>query len=367
MFRACARWATPNGHKFNLGAGKSAQLVSKPSATGPFVPEVGGETGFYIAGAPLLAENEIEYLGVPLNADGPTDTKLRARVRGAAAALASLRDNRLVVRDMSVHAARTLYKAFVSSVWTYACFLVPFTTASKKALDSVDAGFISATLARCTTVKARLADGSAVTDSKLAKCRALMRIDSPELLRQITAHQAVTSLLKTEADAALPQDIRQRARLAIAELPHVSTIAELVPDLANPWGPRQIRDARTEAWGRATAQAKRKIPPPGEGKAFFPAAMTLTASWARALAVRYLTNSFPIFKRPATAALRAQTGQREEKAVLSTAERDAVASLPILEQPAFAPGEEKRVTAALKVLRARDAWARYGCRERTRE
>lgn len=105
------------------------------------------------------------------------------------------------------------------------------------------------------TSKARLANGDAVVGSnldshncvlKLDKYRALMIIDSPQLLRQISAHrcaepgQAVAGMIKTAGADAIPTDIRQRARVAIAELPHVDTMMALVPDLAHPWSPATI-------------------------------------------------------------------------------------------------------------------------------
>lgn len=46
--------------------------------------------------------------------------------------------------------------------------------------------------------------------------------------------------------------------------------------------------------------------------------------------------------------------------MLTAEEQDAVVQLKLLEQAEFGTGEAERATAALRTLRARDAWARRG-------
>ena len=357
MFRAAAAWAEAHDHEFNMKPGKSAQLVGTPSTGHPLAPEQGAATGFVIGDKPLLADTAVEYLGVPLQIGGPTDAKLRDRAQAASAALSALKERKLLVRGMAIRAARTVYKTFISSVWTYACFIAPLSVEATRQLDAVDAGYISATLLRCTTEGALHANGTRNDAAKLSRCRAMIRIDSPELLRQVTAHQAVRSLHRTATDAMLPDDIRERARHAIHELRHVPTILALVADVDNPWSKAEIVQQRAAAWDRANRMFKRKIPPPGPGQAFFPAAMSLQQPWARTLAARYLTNAFPALTRTASATVRARTGKRSERAQKTPTEVAALEDLPLLQQPVFAEGEETRALRALSTLRPRDEWA----------
>lgn len=91
-------------------------------------------------GKEVLAEVELEYLGLLMDSDGPRDAKLRERVSVASAILRQLVEMRVLARGMSVRQARNIFMALVASKWAFACFVVPSTEDTIKALDAVDAG-----------------------------------------------------------------------------------------------------------------------------------------------------------------------------------------------------------------------------------
>lgn len=90
----------------------------------------------------------------------------------------------------------------------------------------MDAGFISATLTTVTKKSKR---------STLACTRALLRLESPELVRIIAANQFVEQLVRTGENESLPYHVRERAALARHELTAVPLLLCLVTDLKRPW------------------------------------------------------------------------------------------------------------------------------------
>lgn len=338
-FRAAGRCSEKTGQLVNFGRGKSAYLVQRGEEKKP--------SRRFIGGGEILADLEADYLGVPISTQGSSASKTRKRVAGAAGALARLMQTNVLVRGMDVQQAREVYRTFIEARWTYACFLVPMDLELERAIDAVDAEFVSEVLSACT-LKGK--------NGTLAKARALLRLDSPRLVRQIKAHQFVASVRAVVLDESLPADIREKARLTIQELPYVRGLGELVEDLDKPWDKVEVRRVRERALNQAFEGAKRKAPQVGERDKFMPWLWKLPHPWARALAARYFFNTFPIFNRT-----RQVGGKRvTEKAVKTKAEKRALlGDLQMLQHVEEGSEEDvEEVVQALIVLRGREAWAR---------
>jgi len=337
--RAAGSWAMAALMRFNLGPGKSLELHR--STTQPGRRMIDGEE--------LRVVESDSYLGVGAAAAGATLGPMSARVDGASATLATLKQTGALVRGMDLGVALSMYKTFLRSKWLYGCFFTPITTTLQRKLDGLDAGFISTVLTAVSLKSTR---------ATLPVARALLRIDSPALAQKIRANQFVAQLVSTSSDDALPLHIRERARRARVQLPAVPHLSRLVPDLDRPWQPRDMRAAREEEWERAFAGRKRTAPPVGRGQAKLPWGLTLLPPWTRPLVARYFLGSFPIIERWEEVG-----GKRKYAAVAkSQAEKRALRILRILHR-AGRDGEEGRedveeAREAFEVLRWRGSRGR---------
>ena len=88
-------------------------------------------------------------------AAGATMGPLLARVEGALATLATLRQTNALVRGMDLREAVIIHKTFLRSKWLYGCFFVPMNAELQKKLDGLDAGFISTVLTAVSIRSAR--------------------------------------------------------------------------------------------------------------------------------------------------------------------------------------------------------------------
>ena len=148
-----------------------------------------------ITGKTILPAEAFEYLGVTLTVHGTTDNSILRRAATASGALSTLKALRLLVRGMQTKQALYVYDTFVVSRWTYASFLQPYTSALAHRLDSIDAGFLSATLIACRT------KGTGKRRSTLPILRrALSRLPSPAHRRKSQAHRYVRRLHRLIAD-----------------------------------------------------------------------------------------------------------------------------------------------------------------------
>ena len=253
----CGRWEKRTGQTFTVAVGKSASLAREDD------PQ---DLDLRVNGKRILPATTFEYLGVTLSATGPTTHSLDRRVAAASSAMTNLRMLDLLVRGMNLSHATFLYDTFIVSKWTYASFLQPLTITTLARLNAIDAGFISATLLACRVA------GKAKRRSTLPVLRALLRIPSPALRRQILAHQYVARLGRLTTDPKTSQPIRYRAQAARQALPQVPGLAALVPDFARPWDRNQVKQACADEWQRATRFSRRKIPGPVPGRHLPPAA-----------------------------------------------------------------------------------------------
>ena len=325
---------------FNLELEKSLELRRRGAQAGRRT--VGDEE--------LRLVDSDSYLGVGAAASGGTTAPMAARIDGASATLATLRQTGALVRGMDLRVAMNMYKTFLRSKWTYGCFFVPISATLQRKLDGLDAGFISTVLTAVTLRRAR---------ATLPVARALLRIDSPALAQMIRAHQFVDQLVRTSGDEALPLHIRERARRARGQLHAVPYLNRLVPYLDRPWQSRDVRAARDEEWERAFLGRKRKAPAAGRGKEKLPWGLTRLPPWTRALVARYFLGTFPIIERWEEVG-----GKRKYVAAAKTpAEKRALIILRILHRPGRDDAEGKEdvqeATEALEILRGRGSRGRW--------
>ena len=97
-------------------------------------------------GQDLRVVDRDSFLGVGVAAAGATLGPLFARVDGASAMLATLRQTGALIRGMDLREAVIIHKTFLRSKWLYGCFFVPMNAELQRKLDGLDAGFISTVL-----------------------------------------------------------------------------------------------------------------------------------------------------------------------------------------------------------------------------
>lgn len=173
-----------------------------------------------------------------LTSTGPTADALQRYVASASNAMNNLRALDLLpvsaIRGMDIPHATFLYDTFIVALWTYASFLQSFSPTTQEMLDAVDAGFISATILACRV------SGKAKRLSTLPVLRALLRIPTPGLRRQILAHRYVARLIRITRDSATAANVRLRAQAAKDALSLTGPVAQvpglrdLVPDFDHP-------------------------------------------------------------------------------------------------------------------------------------
>ena len=336
--RAAGGWAADLLMRFNMEQGKSVELVE--SGKRQNVPRT-------LGGDALRGVHEDQYLGVGLSARGPTPGPVESRVNGASATLATLKLTKALVRGMAITTATEMHKAFLEAKWTYGCFFTPMTTTLRQKIDGLDAGFISATLTAVTLRRRR---------NSLPLARALLRMDSPDLVRKIRAHQFVAQINHTSDDTNLPNHVRERAEVARQELHAVPLLGRLVPDLENPWKPSDIRAAREDEWEKAFEGRKRRPPKAGRGKEKLPWGLRLLPPWSRALVARYFLVTFPIIEKRVTVA-----GKKKYLAAAKTpAEVKALRSLRMMHvEWSGQQNDLDEVRYALEILRGRGSRGRY--------
>lgn len=132
---------------------------------------------------------------------------------------------------------------FIAFRWTYGAFLQPFNSTTVARLDAVYAGYISAVLIACTV------PGTGRRCSSLPPIRALLRIHSPPLRRQVLVHRYVAKLHRGASDPALPRQSRLGAQVAHATITTIPGILDLAPDMLKPWGLHQEQKARAAKSG----------------------------------------------------------------------------------------------------------------------
>lgn len=345
---ACGRWETRTGQRFTMKEGKSA-VLQRPGDT--------MDLGFQVNSKTILPATSFEYLGITITATGPTEDSLRRRTQSASIALQSLRELHILVRGMDIRHARMIYDTFVVSTWSYACFLQPMSEATLMRLNGLDAGFLSAVNA---TVRTR---EKGHRRAALPIMRAIARLPSPQHRRQALAHSYAARLIRIIQNPKAPSASRTRAQNAQKALRKIPSFLTLVPNPSSPWKAIDIREAREKEWARASQLLSRPVPPPGRGRTYFPPAMRLKDAWARNLAMRYHCNTFPILHRSLPrAGPRTLRGRRlnplTEVAMLTAAERHALATLKHLLSADCTSNTLAVITAALSTLRPRDAWAR---------
>ena len=344
---ACGRWASATGQIFTVARGKSAYLRRVGDTA---------DLGLTVNEKTILSAEDFQYLGVTLTASGPSDASLTRRVGAASAAMARIQEAQVLVRGMNVRLAYSVYSTFVVSRWTYAAFLQPFTQSTATRLDAIDAAFISSVLVACRVA------GPRRSRSKLPTLRALLRMPSPALRRQVLAHRYAARLLRISLDSSTPALPRSRARAAWEALALVPSFPKLVPDPSHPWGPHEVQAAREEEWRCASLRSKRPVPPPVTG-CFYPPAVRLRAPWAIALAARYHCATFPILSRPVSRQGPRRPNGRPltplyERAQLTEREHSALKDLTLLHRPSCSAQELGAITRALHALRPREKWAR---------
>lgn len=185
----------------------------------------------------ILTAEAFEYLGVTITRSSTTDASILRRADAASSALSNLKQLRILVRGMNMHHALYVYNNFVVSRWTYASFLQPYTTTVRSRLDGIDAGFLSATLIACRI------RGTGKRHSTLNTLRALARIPSPQLRRQVDAHRYVSRLHRIGNDDTSSPNTKRHEAAALAALPSVPGFSDLVPDIGHPWTPQDRRAA----------------------------------------------------------------------------------------------------------------------------
>ena len=345
---ACERWETRTGQRFTMKEGKSAVLQQPGDAV---------ELGLQVNNKTILPATSFEYLGITITATGPTEDSIRRRCQSASIALQSLRALHILVRGMNIRHARMIYDTFIVSKWSYACFLQPLSEGTLMRLNGLDAGFLSAVTA---TVRTREKGNRRAA---LPIMRAIARLPSPQHRRQVLAHSYAARLIRIIRDPKAPSTSRIRAQNAHRALEQIPAFLVLVPNPHSPWKAEHIRAAREKEWARASQLLSRPVPPPGRGRTYYPPAMRLQDAWARNLAMRYHCNTFPILHRALPrAGPRPLRGRRlkpiTEVAMLTTGERDALATLKKLLNADCTNNALAAITAALSTLRPRDTWAR---------
>lgn len=345
---ACGQWEDETGQVFTAAIGKSASLAREGDPV---------DIGLHVNGKPILQARTFEYLGVTLGATGPTPASLNRRVKSASAALTSQRALHLLVRGMNLRQTTFIYDTFVVSRWTYAVFLQPCDKSTDASLQALDARFISTVLVPCRV------EGPARRRSLLPILRAILRLPSPQLRRQLMAHRYVTQLHRLQLNTRKLELARERARDALAVIDRVPGFSALVPDKTAPWVRQNQQLALKAEWHNATAHAKRSVPDPGSRRHWYPPAARLADDWARALAARYHCNTFPILHRslrrqgpPDKNAKRPQP--INDAAVLTPAEKLALTALQLLHHAEATTQHLRDITAALRTLRPRETWAR---------
>ena len=336
--RAATSWASDMLMRFNLDRGKSVELIDDGKQQN-VCRTLGGDA--------LRGSQSDKYLGVGLPARGARIETVESRVDGASATLATLKLSKALVRGMDMRKATEMHAAFHKSKWTYGCFLTPMSTRLRRKIDGLDAGFISATLTAVTLKSSR---------NTLKCARALLRMDSPELVRKIMANQFVAQINRTSQDECLPRHVRQRAIAAKQELPKVPLLQRLVPNLEKPWEPADIQAEREMEWERAFEGRKRRPPTPGRGEDKLPWGLRLLPPWTRALVARYFFATFPIIEKKAMV-----HGKKKYLAAEKTpAEVKALRTLRMLHvQWSGERDDLDEVRYALEVLRGRGSRGRY--------
>ena len=346
--QACGQWAVQTGQVFNLKKGKSAYLTQSASAP---------DLDLRISGEPILGDDEFDYLGISISSRGPTDSVLCKRLRAATFAFASLHRNEIFIRGMDWAVAKMVYETFIVAKWTFAVFLVPFTDASRRAADGLDAALITATVVKCAATPGR---GSRPT---LPILRAVTRLPSPDLRRKTAAHEFAARMLALSTGGDIPPHTRAKAHATRAALSRIPGFLYLVPDPEQPWKKKDVLAARAAEWRRATAGLARPVPPPHGGAHYLPPAMRLRPHWARNLAARYHANTFPILHRPVPRAGPRRRNARalaplREKAILTREEAAAMETLKLLHRADIQNRQLPAIVTALETLRPRDSWAR---------
>ena len=333
--RAAGMWARLGLLEFNVGVGKSLQVLDYGTCMSA-QRSLGGET--------IRGSHEATYLGIGIAARGATPRKVETRVGGACATLFRLTQTKALVRGMDMSVAVMVHRAFVESKWTYGCFFSVLQTPLLRKIDSMDAAFITATL---------VAVAAKSKQKTLTLGRALLRMDSPELVRKIKAHQFVAQLVRTSSDSNAPQHARDRARLARRDLHSVPHLRDLVDELDRPWGREEIRAAREEEWKNAFRRRKRKPPTAGRKYETLPWGLRLLPPWTRPLVARYFFATFPILEKKEE-----ENGKTAySPAAKTAAETLALRSLRLLQSEwTGVQADIDEVVSALETLRCR------GCR-----
>ena len=251
-------WATQNGMTWST---RKSHVMVPLGHTGKFV----------LAGVPLQRVDEITYLGVTLNRDGITATKLRQRIQAAQARWSSVLRLEKRLGDIPTETAVTFFKTVVRPAAEYGLHLCPVTTATIEEYEALEGRVI------------RKAVGALVPKD---------RPRARKLLRLLSFSERRCTLISKILDRA------ESTAAGCSETPH-SMEAKLRSEnlhIIKKWYTRQGRPPRTtsdtvhRSWRIMCAHYKRPIPNPRTGPI---PAITLRHAATRRRALRYYFTKFP--------------------------------------------------------------------------
>lgn len=135
-----------------------------------------------------LRDSHVEqYLEGRISAREAREEPVKSRVDRASATLATFKLSKELFSGMDLTKVTDMHTEFLQSKWKYGFFFSQILTLLRRDVDGFDAGFVSTTLTVVALKNSR---------TTLPCERALLRLDSSELVRKIRAHQIVAHILR---------------------------------------------------------------------------------------------------------------------------------------------------------------------------